>query len=60
MTSVSANPNDYLRSTLDSCCRTFFDWNYDVCMGLLPGICARALFYPVSLHVCFFGSPSQV
>jgi len=43
---MSANPNDYMTSTLDSCCRTFFDWNYNVCMGLLPGICARALFYP--------------
>lgn len=60
-TSVAANPNDYMSSTLASCCNTYFGWNYNVCMGLLPGFCARALFYPVSLSghemtVCFFRS----
>lgn len=43
---MAANPNDYMSSTLASCCNTYFGWNYNVCMGLLPGFCARALFYP--------------
>ena len=43
---MTKNPGDYLFSTLDSCCSTYFNWNYDTCMGLLPGECARELYYP--------------
>jgi hypothetical protein len=43
---MSANPADYMSSTLDKCCNTFFGWNYDICMGLLDDSCARALWYP--------------
>ena len=43
---MTKNPSDYLFSTLDSCCSTYFNWNYDTCMGLLPGECARELYYP--------------
>lgn len=43
---MSDSPSDYLHSTLDSCCSTYFGWNYETCMGNLPGICARSLFYP--------------
>ena len=43
---MDANPRDYLMSTLDRCCTTFFGWNYDGCIGSAPGMCARALFYP--------------
>ncbi|EED86394.1 predicted protein [Thalassiosira pseudonana CCMP1335] len=27
---MSANPADYMSSTLDKCCNTFFGWNYDM------------------------------
>ena len=43
---MTKNPSDYLFSTLDRCCSTYFNWNYDTCMGLLPGECARELYYP--------------
>lgn len=43
---MSANPGYYLYTTLDSCCTSNFGWNYFTCMGELPGICSRALYYP--------------
>lgn len=43
---MSQNPSDYLSSSLSSCCNKYFSWNYDVCMGNLPGLCARSLWYP--------------
>jgi len=43
---MSAAPSYYMHSTLDSCCSTYFGWNFDVCSGNLPGICARSLYYP--------------
>lgn len=43
---MEANPRDYLMSTLAVCCKTYFGWNYDACVGKLRGTCSRALFYP--------------
>lgn len=43
---MSVNAGDYLYSTLDKCCNTYFNWMYDKCMGRVRGPCARALFYP--------------
>jgi len=43
---MSASPSYYMYSTLDSCCSTYFGWNFEVCSGNLPGICARSLYYP--------------
>ena len=45
-TYMLANPSYYLSSTMDKCCKTYFGWNYNVCMGNTPGICSRALWYP--------------
>ena len=36
-----ADTNDYLHSTLASCCTTFFNWDYDTCMENVPSIRAR-------------------
>merc|ERR1712085_136180 len=33
-------------STLTKCCTTYFQWNFDVCMGNERGVCSRALWYP--------------
>ena len=38
---MAADPNDYLHSTLASCCTTFFNWDYDTCMENVPSIRAR-------------------
>jgi len=43
---IGANPGQHMHSTLDSCCQTYFGWNFNECVGNLPGICARSLFYP--------------
>jgi len=43
---MGASPGDHMHSTLDSCCSTYFGWNFDECVGNLPGSCARSLFYP--------------
>jgi len=43
---MAANPRDYLSSSIIDCCSSYFGWIYDRCVGNLPGICARALFYP--------------
>ncbi|EJK73487.1 hypothetical protein THAOC_04881 [Thalassiosira oceanica] len=43
---LSADPSNYMSTTLAKCCSSYFSWNYDVCIGNLPGICARSLFYP--------------
>ena len=43
---MTAAASWYMYSTMDQCCTNHFGWNYDVCVDLLPGICARALFYP--------------
>ena len=43
---MSANPSYYLSSTMDSCCSTYYGFNYDTCMGNLPVLCAHALWYP--------------
>jgi len=43
---MSANPAQYLYTTLDKCCSTHFSWNYLSCMGQLDNVCARSLFYP--------------
>merc|ERR1712194_335289 len=36
----------YMSSTLTKCCTTYFQWNFDVCMGNERGVCSRALWYP--------------
>jgi len=43
---MTANPRDYLSSSIVDCCSTYFGWIFDRCTGNLPGICSRALFYP--------------
>lgn len=45
---MEANPSSHMQSTLAGCCATHFAWNYDACLGSLPGNCARVLFYPDS------------
>jgi len=43
---MAANPTYYMSSTLTKCCTTYFQWNFDVCMGNERGVCSRALWYP--------------
>jgi len=44
---MSADPSQYLSSTLDKCCSSFFPWNYEACLGIGGrGVCARSLWYP--------------
>ena len=45
---MSRNKGFYMFSTLDNdkCCKQYFNWNYDGCMGLLDNSCARGLWYP--------------
>ena len=45
-TYMSIAKSTYMSSTLDKCCKQYFNWNYDGCMGLLDNTCARGLWYP--------------
>mmetsp|Transcript_10322 Transcript_10322/g.22982 ORF Transcript_10322/g.22982 Transcript_10322/m.22982 type:complete len:597 (-) Transcript_10322:109-1899(-) len=44
---MSSNPNGWMKSTLDDCCMSYYQWNYDVCFGNGGTTSAASwLYYP--------------
>jgi len=43
---MNSDPSFHMFSTAAACCKQYFDWNFDQCIGNIPGICTRSLFYP--------------
>jgi hypothetical protein len=43
---MNSNPTNWLFSTLDTCCKQHFSWNYNFCMGITEETSSHTSWYP--------------